>query len=73
MPTGIRVSDRRAIELYEQTLTISREFGDRDGEGIALEQHGLAYFALGESREPLSSMNRLTIAREIGDRRLKRR
>lgn len=38
----------KAIEYYEQALSISREIGDRRGEGADLGNLGLAYSDLGE-------------------------
>jgi tetratricopeptide (TPR) repeat protein len=39
---------RKAIEYYEQQLTIARELGDRRGEGIALFNMSLAQDSLGK-------------------------
>jgi tetratricopeptide (TPR) repeat protein len=39
---------RKAIECYEQALAISREIGDRRGEGTDLGNLGLAYVDLGD-------------------------
>jgi tetratricopeptide (TPR) repeat protein len=61
---------RRAIELYEQWLTITRELGNRRGEGQALGNLGNAYAALGELRRAVEFHEQaLVIDREIGDRR----
>jgi tetratricopeptide (TPR) repeat protein len=61
---------RRAIELYEQYLTIAQEIGDRRGEGNALGNLGVAYAAVGEPRHAIEFFKRwLSIARESGDRR----
>ena len=61
---------RRAIEYYEQALVISREIGDRRGEGTASGQPGHAYAALGEVRRAIEYYEQaLVISREIGDRR----
>jgi len=49
---------RKAIEFHEQALMIGREIGDRQGEGNALGNLGLAYAALAMCAKPLSSMNR---------------
>ncbi len=38
----------RAIEFYERALVISREIGDRRGEGNRLGNLGLAYSHLGQ-------------------------
>ena len=61
---------RRAIEYYEQALLISREIGDRRGEGHWLGNLGIAYAALGEVRRAIEHYEQaLLISREIGDRR----
>ena len=39
---------RRGSGHYEQALVISREIGDRRGEGSRLHNLGLAYAAVGE-------------------------
>ncbi|HEU4322892.1 MAG TPA: tetratricopeptide repeat protein [Roseiflexaceae bacterium] len=60
---------RRAIELYEQRLTIARELGDRRGEGSALGNLGIAYYSLGEVQRAIDLHEQaLAIARERGDR-----
>ena len=38
----------KAIDQYQQALAISREIGDRRGEGADLGNLGLAYAALGQ-------------------------
>ena len=61
---------RRAIEYYEQALTISREFGDRRDEGNHLISLGIAYAALGEVRRAIEYYKKaLAISRVIGDLR----
>ncbi|HEX6183769.1 MAG TPA: tetratricopeptide repeat protein, partial [Pyrinomonadaceae bacterium] len=61
---------RRAIECYQQQLTIAREMGDRHNEGSALGNLGIAYSNLGEPRRAVEfHAQYLAIAREIGDRR----
>jgi tetratricopeptide (TPR) repeat protein len=49
---GLAYSDlgepRKAIEFYDQALQISREIGDRRGEGNHLGNLGLAYYKLGQ-------------------------
>ena len=42
---------RKAIEYHEQSLEISREIGDRQGEGISLGNLGIAYDILGEKEK----------------------
>ncbi len=71
---GLAYSDlgepRKAIEFYEQALAISREIGDRRGEGDRLGNLGLAYSDLGEPRKAIEFYEQaLKISREIGDRR----
>ncbi|MBK9096478.1 MAG: tetratricopeptide repeat protein [Anaerolineae bacterium] len=61
---------RRAIGFYEGALAISREIGDRRGEGNHLGNLGGAYWALGETRRGIEfATQALAISREIGDRR----
>ena len=45
---------RRAIDYFEQDLSISREIGNRRGEGIALSNLGKAYADLGETRRAVA-------------------
>jgi tetratricopeptide (TPR) repeat protein len=60
----------RAIEFYDQSLSIARETGDRVGEGRMLHNLGVAYKALGEPRDALELYEQaIAIFREIGDRR----
>ena len=70
---GIAYSDlgepKKAIEYYEQALKISREIGDRRGEGNDLGNLGIAYSDLGEPRKAIEYYEQaLKIAKEIGDR-----
>ncbi|AKB47158.1 hypothetical protein MSKOL_1381 [Methanosarcina sp. Kolksee] len=61
---------KRAIEYYEQALKISREIGDRRGEGNHLGNLGNAYSDLGEPRKAIEYYEQaLKISKEIGDRR----
>jgi tetratricopeptide (TPR) repeat protein len=61
---------RRAIEFYEEWLTIAREIGARVNEGNALGSLGNAYKDLGESQRAIGFYEQaLNIARETGDRR----
>ncbi len=51
-------------------MEITREIGDRRGEGNALGSLGIAYLGLGETRRAIEFYEQqLEIAREIGDRR----
>ena len=64
----------QAIDYYQQSLTIAREIGDRQGEGSCLGSLGTAYYALdyyalGNYTQAIDYYQQsLTIAREIGDR-----
>ena len=70
MPTPTLGETRRAIQFYEQQLSIDREIGDRRGEGNALGNLGNAYADLGETGRAIQSYEQaLLIDREIGDRR----
>ena len=54
----------------KQALTISREIGDRRGEGIRLGNLGNAYRDLGRVEQAIKHYQQaLAIFREIGDRR----
>ena len=60
---------RQALQSWQQALTISREIGDRQGEGNALGNLGNAYYSLGQYQQASDYYQQaLTIAREIGDR-----
>jgi tetratricopeptide (TPR) repeat protein len=60
----------KAIEYYEQALTIAREIGDRRGEGNARGNLGIAYADLGDAHKAIEYFEQaLTIAREVGDKR----
>ncbi len=60
----------KATGYYEQALVISREIGDRRGEGNRLGNLGLAYADLGEVGKAIDYYEQaLVISREIGDRR----
>jgi tetratricopeptide (TPR) repeat protein len=57
------------MEYYEQQLTITREIGDRRGEGNALGNLGVVYKNLGEPRRAMEYYEQaLVIDHEIGDR-----
>ncbi|MGY1668949.1 tetratricopeptide repeat protein [Geodermatophilus sp. SYSU D00696] len=61
----------QGIALYTQALTILREIGDRNGEGVALGALGNNYYMLDKYRQAIDIVTQaLTIAREIGDRSL---
>lgn len=61
---------RKAIKYYKQALKISREIGDRRGEGNQLGNLGNIYLYLGKTRKAIEYYKQiLIIHREIGDRR----
>ena len=61
---------RQAIDLHTQALAISRDIGDRQGEGVALGNLGNCHFRLGDYRQAIDLHTQaLAIARDIGDRR----
>jgi len=65
---------RRAIEHFEQALTIVRELGDRRGEGNALFNSALAFGQLGERAEAIRRMQEaLLIFERIGAKHLAER
>jgi len=60
---------RKAIEYYQQALEISKEIGDKQGEGEALGNLGNEYSHLGELRKAIKYYEKsLNIAREMGYR-----
>ena len=61
---------QRAIELFQQSLEIAREIGNRYGEEIPLGNLGLAYQSLVQSQRAIDFYQQHNeIAREIGDRK----
>jgi CHAT domain-containing protein len=55
--------------VYEQSLTITREIGDRAGEANTLNNIGIVYESLGNYPEAIAQYEAsLAIKREIGDR-----
>ena len=73
---GLAYSDlgkpRKAIEYYEQALKISREIGDRRGEGAALEIWGMHTVIWESLKKQLNIYEQaLKIARETSDSREK--
>ncbi|MBD2210222.1 tetratricopeptide repeat protein [Nostoc linckia FACHB-104] len=60
---------QRAIEFYQQSLDISREIGDRNGEANSLIGLGNTYNSLGQYQRAIEFLQQsLDIKREIGDR-----
>lgn len=59
----------KAIDSFQQELTLVREIGDREGEGHILGNLGSVYLALGNYSKAIESLKQsLIIAREIKDR-----
>ena len=60
---------QKAIEYHERHLKISKEVGDRAGEGKAYCNLGNAYFSLGDFQKAIEYHERhLKIWKEVGDR-----
>jgi tetratricopeptide (TPR) repeat protein len=67
---SLRQHSRERIRWLEIALAAARELKDREGEGVALGNVGIAYKNLGETRHAIQSYEQaLIIHREIGDRR----
>ena len=59
----------KAINYYQQSLAISQEIGDRNGEGKSLNNLGNAYHSLREYQRAIDyHQQSLAIAQPIGDR-----
>jgi tetratricopeptide (TPR) repeat protein len=60
---------KEALPLYEQSLAIFREIGDKAGEGVTLNNIGQIYDARGDYPAALKYLKQsLAIYREIGDK-----
>ncbi|WP_204104457.1 MULTISPECIES: tetratricopeptide repeat protein, partial [Spirulina sp. CCY15215] len=60
---------QQAIALYQQSLEIKRQIGDRGGEANSLGNLGNAYNSLGEYQQAIALYQQsLEIKRQIGDR-----
>ena len=58
-----------AIAQFEQALVISREIGDRRGEGITLSNLGNAYTSLGDARRAIEQYQQaLVLLSKVGER-----
>ncbi|MGB8343707.1 MAG: CHAT domain-containing protein [Ktedonobacteraceae bacterium] len=58
-----------ALRLYEQALVLSREVGDRAGEGTTLNNLGRVYDDIGQKAKALDYYEQaLVLLREVGDR-----
>lgn len=68
--SNLRFHPRQSIVWLESHLGAARRIGDRNMEGYALGNIGLAYSDMGDSRKAIEYYEeRLEIARQIGDRR----
>ena len=66
----LRFHPRQRIAWLESQLRAARIVEDREAEGTALGNLGIAHFSLGDARKAIELYEqRLIIAREIGDRR----
>jgi CHAT domain-containing protein len=60
---------RQAISYHEQALAIARAVGNRAGEGIALNNLGLVFYALGQHTQAMQYLEQaLGLLREVGKR-----
>jgi CHAT domain-containing protein len=58
-----------ALKVYQQALTIQKQFGFKDGEGIILDNIGEAYYHFGQYQTALEYYQQaLVISQEVGDR-----
>ena len=65
---------RKALENFNEALSIRRAIGDRSGEVAALNNIGLAYQSLGETRKALDKFSEaMTISQAIGARSMEGR
>ncbi|MGX9728026.1 MAG: tetratricopeptide repeat protein [Candidatus Electronema sp. VV] len=61
---------KEALPLYEQSLVIRQEIGDKAGEGTTLNNLATIAYAKGDRTTTLKYLEQsLSISREIGDRR----
>ncbi len=66
----VRFHPRQCIRWFESQIAAAREIGDRQAEGNALNNLGIAYGLLGDAHKAIEFYEEhLAIAREIGDRR----
>jgi CHAT domain-containing protein len=65
----VRNDNAKALEYFNQSLTIARAVNDRQGEGRALGNLGLVHDSQKQRDQALDYYNQsLTIAREVGDK-----
>lgn len=58
----------QSIEILEQTLSLARRNGDRQGEARTMCSLGTHYLVMGETRQAIDLLNQsVELAREIGD------
>lgn len=64
----------KAIEYYQQNLTLMRDLGDRGAQGRACGNLGNTYYLLGDFQKAIEyHKERLKIAKEFGDKPAERR
>jgi CHAT domain-containing protein/tetratricopeptide (TPR) repeat protein len=61
--------ESKKIELYEQSLAIAEELGDRAGQAAMLNDLGICYSSLGQNAKAMELFEQaLAIKKELGDR-----
>ena len=61
--------EKKAIEYHERQVKISKEVGDRAGEGKAYSSLGYAYYTTRDFKNAIEYHERhLKITKEVGDR-----
>lgn len=61
---------QRALEIFNQALSLRRQVGDRAGAATTLNNIGLVYDALRKKQQALDHYNQaLPLLRRVGDRR----
>ncbi|XP_022238444.1 G-protein-signaling modulator 2-like [Limulus polyphemus] len=73
-PEEVKVCLEKAVEYYEQNLTLVKDIGDKSAQGRACGNLGNTYYLLGDFPKTISyHQERLSIAREFGDKAAERR
>ncbi|KAL7048470.1 hypothetical protein ACKWTF_003354 [Chironomus riparius] len=70
----VKESLMKAVDYYQQNLTLMREIGDRSAQGRSCGNLGNTYYLLGDFQAAIEHhQERLKIAREFGDKAAERR
>jgi G-protein signaling modulator 2 len=70
----VKESLLKAVDYYQQNLTLMREIGDRSAQGRSCGNLGNTYYLLGDFQAAIEHhQERLRIAREFGDKAAERR